>query len=79
MPGPSGIKQFQKFSLLTTAHPVVPDEHRDPEGWEIAQAPGFHAVIGPSLDPAAMEEAVRTLVPDEFGWPEVDRTTSPYR
>ena len=80
IPGPSGIKQFQEFALLTDAHPAMPPGQVDPYGWESGASPGFHPVIGPSLDAAAMAEALRALTPESFGWLlHIDRTTSPYR
>ncbi|WP_284976093.1 DUF2971 domain-containing protein [Arthrobacter sp. efr-133-TYG-104] len=72
VPSASGIKQFQSFSLLTAQHPSIPVKGYDRQG--------FRPVIGPNLDPGGMEEAIRTLVPREFGWLYgIDRTESPYR
>lgn len=49
-------------------------------GFTSGTGQGLHPVIGPSVDPLAMEEALRALAPEEFGWMHsVGRTTSPYR
>lgn len=80
IPGPTGIKQFREFALLTEEHPTIPAGEIDHEGFPSGAGQGLHAVIGPSLDPAAMEEAIHALVPEEFGWMyQVGRTTTPYR
>ena len=78
--GPSGIKVFLEFDLLTDAHPemlaVAPE---DSGAYRPDQQP-FVPVIGPSLDFAGMHEAIRTLIPKEFGWVAVvGQTESPYR
>ncbi|MFJ2543812.1 DUF2971 domain-containing protein [Microbacterium sp. NPDC087589] len=78
--GETGIRQFREFNLLTENYPTIPDGEIDPNGFPSGTGQGLHPVIGPSLDPLAMEEALRALAPEEFGWMySVGRTTSPYR
>ena len=81
LPSPVGIKQFQSFSLLTLEHPSIEDEDGDQGiGALVDDRQGFLPVIGPSVDPDGMEEAIRTLMPPEFGWVfQVKRTACPYR
>ena len=81
LPGPTGIKQFQSFSLLTREHPTIADEYGDQiMGYVDGERQGFRPIIGPSVDADGMDEALRALTPREFGWIfQVERTASPYR
>ena len=78
--GPTGIKVFLEFDLLTEAHPEMLVGAPDESGAYRIDQQAFIPVIGPSLDSAGMHEAIRTLVPKEFGWiAMVGQTESPYR
>lgn len=76
VPSETGIKLFRPFKLLTDEHPRM-------ARFEEGSFPGprtFHAVMGPNVDPSGMSEAIRTLVPPEFGYQyDVTRTATPYR
>lgn len=83
IPATDGIKQYRTFSLLTPTHPRIPDNPAGVGiviGGPLGGQQGFRPIIGPSLNPLAMQEVVRTLTPPEFGrmW-DVERTSSPYR
>lgn len=81
MASDTGIKLFRKFDLLTEAHPIIAglgDGEPGIEPWD--ENAGFRATIGPNVDKEGMSQAIRTLVPEEFGnfW-DVNHTTTPYR
>lgn len=81
VPSSSGIKQFKSFSLVTKEHPIV-ERVGDQPGMPgfVDSEKGFRPVIGPSIDPDRMEEAILGLTPEEFGmFFSVERTTSPFR
>ncbi|WP_129172366.1 hypothetical protein [Agromyces atrinae] len=88
VPWAAGIKQFLNFDLLTPQHPVIRDQ--DPESIIVGGidlgVPSFHArqgfrtVVGPSIDPDGMSEAISDLTPKEFSeYHQVERTESPYK
>lgn len=78
--GPTGIKVFLEFALVTDAHPEMLPGRPYAAGRFHPDQQAFFPVIGPSTDPAGMEEAIHTLVPEEFGWlTMVGKTESPYR
>lgn len=79
VPSEGGIKLFRSFSLLTPEHPRI-----GPDPWSGTYTsyrdPRFQIVVGPNTDSEGMQEAMRSLVPEEFGWRHaVGRTASPYR
>lgn len=74
----TGLKLFRSFSLVTAKNPSIPTGMGySNTGSHIV---GFHAVMGPNINPDGMEEAILSLIPKEFGWQySVARTSSPYR
>lgn len=74
VPSGTGIKLFRPFSLLTDRHPAIVT------GSGLNTETGFHIVVGPNVDADGMTEAIRSLIPRDFGWQHsVGRTASPYR
>lgn len=77
VPSANGIKMYRPFSILTPAHPRIDPNYGD---GMTNEENGFHVVLGPNVDFLGMEEAVRSLIPKEFGFQNgVPRTASPYR
>lgn len=78
----TAIKLFRRFELLTEQHPTIASLAGDDDEvhipWDARN--GFRVTVGPNRDKAGMSHAVRTLVPEEFGWIwDVQYTTTLYR